>query len=118
VAPNYTTINAAEQESDPGSCLNYFRKLVALRKHNLVLVYGKYTLLNKSNPKVYAYTRGGDGQKMLVVLNFSATSAKAAIGTGLEKAELLLSNYAEAPANNKGKTYITLRPYEALIYKL
>jgi oligo-1,6-glucosidase len=26
-------------------------------------VYGKYTLLDKNNPNVYAYTREGEGEK-------------------------------------------------------
>ena len=33
-----------------------FPKMVKLRKENPVLVYGKYTLLDKDNPDVYAYT--------------------------------------------------------------
>src|SRR5450432_4130768 len=45
VNPNYTTINAAAQESDPHSCLNYFRSLVKLRNNNIpILVYGNYIL--------------------------------------------------------------------------
>ena len=57
VNPNYETLNAAAQENDPNSCLNYFRSLVKMRKDNPALVYGKYTLLDKNNPAVYAYTR-------------------------------------------------------------
>ena len=57
VATTYQTINVAAQEKDPASCLNYFRKLVKLRTENpSILVYGKYTLLDKANAKVYAYT--------------------------------------------------------------
>lgn len=57
VNKNYTSINEAAEETDANSPLNYFRKIVKLRKDNLVLVYGKYTLLDKDNPKVYAYAR-------------------------------------------------------------
>src|SRR4029079_3485041 len=55
VNQNYLSINVAAQEKDPSSCLNYFRKMVKLRKENLALVYGKYALLDKNNPNVYAY---------------------------------------------------------------
>jgi len=77
VNPNYIEINEAAEENDGNSCLNYFRKLVKLRKENLTLVYGKYTLLDKNNSKVYAYTRENEGEKLLIVLNFSASSAQA-----------------------------------------
>ena len=80
VNPNYKDINYQSQETDPNSVLNYFRKIVKLRKENPLLVYGKYTLLDKNNTKVYAYTREFEGQKMLIVLNFSASTAKAGIG--------------------------------------
>ncbi len=118
VNPNYTFINAAMEDKDPNSCLNYFRKLVALRKNNLTLVYGKYNLLDKDNPKVYAYTREGEGGKMLIVLNFSSDRAFAHIGISTAKAKVVLSNYQEKPDGKGGESVIQLRPYEAVIYQL
>ena len=118
VNPNYKTINYAAQENDPNSVLNYFRKLVKLRKQNNVLVYGKYTLLDKSNSNVYAYTREDGGQKMLVLLNFTKSTAQTNLALNIAKAQLVLSNYKTATINNKSKSLIVLRPYEAIIYKL
>ena len=113
---NYSAINAAAQEKDPQSCLNYFRAMVALRKANPALVYGKYTLLDKKNPNVYAYTREYEGRKFLIVLNFSSGNAQSALGINTASAKLLLGNYKDAP---KGlKSTLSLRPYEALVYKL
>jgi oligo-1,6-glucosidase len=109
---NYTTINAAAQEKDPASVLNYFRKIVQLRKDNPVLVYGKYTLLDKNNPDVYAYTREGEGKKLLILLNFSSKAAKANTGIDTNKAKLLISNYQTASADGM------LQPYEASVYEL
>ena len=115
VNPNFVTINAAAQEKDAGSCLNYFRKLIVLRKKTPTLIYGKYSLLDKNNPKVYAYTREMDGQKILVLLNFSKDNASAAIDIKIDKAKLLISNYTD---NTLRKDTITLRPYEAVVYEL
>ncbi|MEK6780378.1 MAG: alpha-glucosidase [Bacteroidota bacterium] len=117
VNPNHETINAAAQENDPFSCLNYFRSLTKLRNSIPALVYGKYTLLDKSNLNVYAYTRESEGQKMLILLNFSSSNAQADIQL-TTNAKVLLSNYKDAPLANKGKSIITLRPYEAIIYRL
>lgn len=112
VNPNYTTINAAAQDSDPQSCLNYFRKLVRLRKASPALIYGKYVLLDKENPDVYAYTRELDGRKMLVLLNFKDTAASVNTGLDLGKAKVIFGNYP-APSQSG-----TLQPYEAVIYEL
>jgi oligo-1,6-glucosidase len=118
VAPNYKEINAARQEKDPYSVLNYFRNMVKLRKSSPVLVYGKYTLLDKSNPSVYAYTRELGGQRMLVLLNFSANAATAETGINSSNARLLQYNYKTPPAGKKIQSTVRLRPYEALVYKL
>ena len=117
VNKNYTVINEAAEEKDPNSCLNYFRKLVKLRKDNLVLVYGKYTLVDKNNPNVYAYTRELDGKKMLILLNFSATTAQLNTGYNGADAKQLVNNYDGGPAKS-AKVAAQLRPYEAVVYQL
>lgn len=112
VAPNYKEINAEAQEKDANSPLNYFRKLTKLRKDNLVLVYGKYTLLDEPNESVYAYTRELNGKKMLILLNFTEKEATANTGIDMSKAKVVLGNYAEPSKDGK------LKPYEAVIYEL
>ena len=112
VHPDYPSVNAAAQEKDPGSVLNYFRKMVQLRKSGPVLVYGKYTLLDKYNPDVYAYTREWDGRRLLVLLNFKGKKASVKTDIDLSKAKILLGNYP-APSGDGN-----LRPYEAVIYEL
>ena len=112
VNENYKTVNAAAEENDPGSVLNYFRKVVQLRKDNQILVYGKYELLDKSNPDVYTYTRTLNGKTWLVMLNFKSRPAKANTGIDLTKAKWILGNYDAQP---KGKM---LRAYEVVIYQL
>jgi len=112
VHPDYTNVNESAQNKDAGSVLNYFRKAVALRKQNPVLVYGKYTLLDKNNPAVYAYTREGAGKKILVLLNFTTRAATVNTGISTSRAKLLLCNYSSTSKDGK------LRPYEALVYQL
>ena len=112
VNPNYTFINAEAQEKDPNSVLNYFRKLTQLRKANPILVYGNYTVLDKDNPDVFAYTREFDGEKILVMLNFSDKNSKASIDLNLKNAKVLLGNYDNVTKDG------SLRPYEAVLYQL
>ncbi|HEY6976607.1 MAG TPA: alpha-glucosidase [Chitinophagaceae bacterium] len=115
VNPNYTAINVETQEKDPESCLNYFRKLIRLRKQTPTLIYGKYTLLDKDNPKVYTYIREMNEQRILVMLNFSKDNASPAIDIKIDNAKILICNYTDTPVRTD---IITLRPYEATVYEL
>jgi oligo-1,6-glucosidase len=112
VNPDYIKVNAEVQEKDPYSCLNYFRMLVQLRKDHKALVYGKYTLLDKENPRVYAYTREWEGERLVVLLNFSASEAEFKIGVELKSSISLLGNYSIPICID------ILNPYEARIIKL
>jgi oligo-1,6-glucosidase len=113
VNENYPTLNVKAQDTNNASALTYIRKLVQLRKQNKeVLVYGKYTLLDKDNPAVYAYTREGNGKKMLVLLNFTSNEVKYTLNTNVSEAKVLINNYG---ANIAGPT---LKPYEAFVIEL
>lgn len=109
VNPNYTSINVAAQEKDASSCLNYFRRLVQLRKDNPVLVYGRYKLLDRDNRQVYAYTRTLGNRTVWVLLNFSALAATTTVKVP-SQAKLLIGNYP-------GVSGAALRPYEARVYE-
>lgn len=112
VNKNFAFCNVAAQERDENSSLNYFKKMVRLRRAHKALVYGKYTLLDKTNPQVYAYTRTYKSEKILVLLNFSNTTAKVHTGIDVAKATVLIHNYGTPPSAD------TLRPFEAVLYAL
>lgn len=112
VNENYTTLNVGEQETRSDSVLNYFRKMIQLRKNNLTLVYGAFELVDANNKQIFAYTRQLDNQKLLVVLNFSDTAATLFVKEDLSKAKILICNYKNTHSNN------FFRPYEAVIYEL
>lgn len=113
VNPNFATVNAAAQESDPNSILNYFRKMTALRKSQPALIYGDWKLVDAANPNVFAYTRSLDGKKLLVALNFKSVDSKFdASGFDLSKARVLIGNYP-SPSADGG-----LRAWEAVIFEL
>jgi oligo-1,6-glucosidase len=115
VNDNKTEINVEAAEKNELSTLKYFRKMAKLRKdHKDVLVYGKYTLLDKENPEVYAYTREADGEKVLVLLSFRKTGGK----FNLDKMQLgdeWINNMQPLKVN---RTVVELQPYQACIVKL
>lgn len=111
VNPNFEIINTEIQEKNQNSVLNYFRKLVQLRKQNPILIYGTYTLLDRENPNVYVYTRKLNGKNILVLLNFTNQTATYNLNFKLEKHEILLDNYNDCKKVKNNQ----LRPYESMI---
>ena len=112
IVENYKKLNVQEQEDRPDSVLNYFRKMIQLRKNNLTLIYGAFELIDENNKQIFAYTRQLDNEKLLVVLNFSDTAATLTSKEDVSKAKMLICNYEEASDNH------LFKPYEAVIYKL
>ena len=110
------TINVAIQEEDENSLLNYFRKMVKLRKQLPELVYGKYDLVEKDNEEVYAYTRTLKDKRILVVLNFSNTTALFSIPENIGlPGEILINNLKEIMFH---ESVIELLPYQAAVIRL
>jgi oligo-1,6-glucosidase len=115
VNPNYTEINAAQEESDPASVLNYVRALIRLRVHTLAFVYGDYQDLDPRDETVYAYTRTLGNEKYLVVENFSSSPVTYTLPNGMKAATLLLS---DIPSSHEANTFtLNLAPWESRIYK-
>jgi oligo-1,6-glucosidase len=115
VNENYKTINVASQEKDPNSILNYFKRMVELRKNNEVLIYGDYQLLGAENPDIYAYTRTLDDQKMLVLLNFTDHNSSIKLNEAKNIDKTMINNYNSLKIENDT---ITLQPYQAVILSL
>ena len=73
VNSNYKDINVQNQENDPDSVLNYYRKLVATRKspeYKEVFTYGVFEPAYEDTEYVMAYYRVSDNQRILIAANF------------------------------------------------
>jgi alpha-glucosidase len=57
VPPGYKTHNVAAESKDPNSVLEFYRKVLALRHTNSVLLEGNYSALNEDDPNVLSYLR-------------------------------------------------------------
>ena len=106
------TINAAAQVNDPDSVFAYYKKLIALRHTNEVMVNGVYDVLIPDHPQIYAYTRTLGDKQLLVLCNDSDTNV--AIPAELQEKihaanNILIQNYKDTDES-------TLRPYEAVVY--
>ena len=111
VNQNYPQINVAQQEADPDSILNFYKKAIDLRKSLPVVKEGTYRELLKLHPSIYCYVREMEGQRLLVVCSFAKRNVHFRLPRGFDPktATLVLQNYPH-PAHN------FLQPYETRVY--
>jgi oligo-1,6-glucosidase len=116
VNPNYKTVNVVIQEEDINSPLNYFRKMIALRKTSPELIYGAYALLDQNDENIYSYTRSLGDKKVLIVLNFSAKNQAYPVPASLGKtSDILINNLGDLKIK---ENKLHLKPYQAIIIRI
>ena len=101
VNPNYKDINVKEQSGRPDSVLNYYKKLLALRKNDSyreVLTYGACIPMYLDEDNFFAYAREKDNHKVIVLANFS------------DKPRVLNGDFANRPILLNNMENITLSP--------
>lgn len=113
VHPNHRTVNAQAERADPSSVFHHYRRLVALRHEDPVVRLGDFTMLLPDDPHVYAFERSLDGDRLLVVGNFTGDERTVDLGDGWQDASLVLGNHAEPSPVRAGR--VTLRPWEAWV---
>jgi len=74
LASDWPTNNVEAQSRDAGSMLTLYRRLIALRRRQPALNRGNYEAL-ETEGEVLAYARNGEGQRLVVLLNFGASPA-------------------------------------------
>lgn len=92
VNPNYKDINVEAQQKEKDSVLNYYKKLIALRKNSEyreVFTYGDFEAAYEEEPFIFAYHRISERKKILVVANFGREERQLEVAGAVQ---LLLSN--------------------------
>ena len=107
VNPNYQTINADNQLSNPDSVFSYYQRLIRLRKGYPVFREGTFRLVLADHEDIFAYTRTTATAQLLVVCNFRGADIEDPLAIGETP---ILCNYPDQPLSGR------LRPYEARFY--
>ena len=119
VPENYKKINAEVALKDKNSVFYHYKKLIDLRRNEELMITGRYEDIDLENKSVYAYKRVGENGELVVISNFYEPEVEFELEgngvTGLENAQVLLSNYEAEPEIKDGK--IILKPYESIIFK-
>lgn len=103
---DYRNFNVEWELHDKESILNFYRKMITLRKENKALIYGDFKAVNSKKKDIFTYYRELHGKRFYIECNLSSNEIKRY--TEVEKYQLLLSNYKQSSK--------VLRPYEANIY--
>ncbi|MBG9496220.1 alpha,alpha-phosphotrehalase [Bacillus thuringiensis] len=118
VAENFKEINVEKALEDKESVFYHYKKLIELRKTYDVITEGEYAILDKNDPKIWAYTRTTESEVLLVINNFYEEEITYSIPAHVQldgmKQEVLLSNYKDA---SKDIAKLNLRPYESIVYR-
>lgn len=93
---------------------SHYRRLIALRHTEPLVVSGRYSLLEPAHPRLFAFTRVDGDHGLLVLANWSGSplDVPAPAVSGWSGASLLLGNYS-GPATVGEQ----LRPWEAVVFR-
>ncbi len=115
VNPNYADgINVEKQKDDPDSLLNFYKRLLAVRKANPALVEGDYIPLHEDSRDYLAFLRRAESQTYLVVLNFSEKKISLDFSE-LSCKELRMIFFNNRATDNGGPSALIVDGFEILI---
>ncbi|MFU8785654.1 MAG: alpha-amylase family glycosyl hydrolase, partial [Candidatus Izemoplasmataceae bacterium] len=114
VNPNHQEINVEESGKDQDSIMNYYRKLIRLRKEEPTFVFGVFTPYLVKHKLLYVFTRTHKEDTLLVIVNHSSKSVRLKLPNALDFDFHCLVNTNENNAFNKS---ICLTPYQSIILK-
>lgn len=118
VNSDYKDVNVAVQEKDPHSVLNYYRRLVALRKSDAfreVFTYGEFIPVYENMDGVMAFYRKDESMCVLVAANFGMEPVE--IGLEYSFKKVLLSNRINETTDHTSKT-INLNSCDVVVLEL
>ena len=113
--PDYS-INVEDQEKDPNSILNYYRKLTALYRHPLygnTIRFGDMIPAYRDRENIIAFERRGD-KRLLVISNFQNRQATLELPAPIKT--VILNNVAGL--FQEGDQVLELAPYQTIVLEL
>ncbi|CAF0774920.1 unnamed protein product [Didymodactylos carnosus] len=116
VNPNYVWINVEHQSKDENSILNFYKRLIKLRKANELFIYGTYDLILSSHKQVYGYTRTLNDKRAYILTNLTDRPAQFTLYQGLSLKHLVLTNLVEPIQDHNDEKSFKFRPYEIRVY--
>lgn len=108
-----------EQKKDAGSQLSFTRDVIALRKENEALRFGRYVPYDASDDAVFCFgreTAGRDPQRLLMIFNFSGEAKATTLSS--ETGGRILRSTVDREPNAPVTSSLDLEPHEGCIIQL
>ena len=118
INPDYKEINVEDQENNPDSVLNYYRKLVALRKSDEfknVFTYGEFIPEYEEMDDILAFYRTNAATSILVVANFGTDAASIELKGNVKR--VLMSNQKNETVDYT-KNRLNLKSCEVVVLEM
>jgi trehalose-6-phosphate hydrolase len=123
--PSYGRIaNVSVEEMEEDSILEFYKRLIRLRKKEKVISHGNICFLDIKTPEIIAYIRylpeeQKSGEVWLVLNNFSAEEKTAYLDSKFQLHNKIIGNYSEMKMiENKDRPgVILLRPFETMVLR-
>lgn len=123
-APNIATHNAQAQAADPGSLLNFYRAMLALRNGQPAIARGTYEA-PFAQGRVLSFQRAYRGQRVLVVINYGSDAAELSL-SGLPPTTRLRTLHPAArdaggtalATDGRGRLSLTAAPLSVQVFRL
>lgn len=107
-------ITVQEQQKDKDSVLNFYKKLITMRKRYPVIAKGEISFLETKTDRVLAYKRTLNDQKMAVLCNLDGKKQNMKIAGEWGGYEVLLENYEGHTIAPQEEWYV-MEPYEFMV---
>jgi alpha-glucosidase len=120
VAPDYRQVNVEVESHDADSMLNWYKKLIAVRRSNPAIHDGDMRILESGNRQVLAWSRSAsNGLVVVVACNFTAepqvVSLQNAVGGSGKTARILAASGGPERKNTVNLNAVSLLPYGSII---
>ncbi|MDE6760856.1 MAG: alpha,alpha-phosphotrehalase [Lachnospiraceae bacterium] len=115
VSDNYQQINVKRELCDADSILEFYKKLIRLRKEKEVIAKGRIEFFVEENADVLAYRRTLGEEELIVLNNLGENEIVVESQKEWRDYHKILGNYGCEEAKREPSEFITLRPYEVLV---
>ena len=110
--PDHATVNVAAQEQAPDGGLEFFKRLVRLRKSQPALRIGSFQWWQKEHTSLFGFIRSYGSTEILVLLNFSDNPISMMLDEPMQVQSTLSTNDDHFPIQ---RLELSLKPWQAWV---
>ena len=111
-------ISLEEEQNQPNSIWNFYRKIISIRKSHLIISKGAYKTLQNSNDQVFTFMRYEGNSKFVVAVNLSDKATDVTIAVSGKKTSTNVIYGTKNLQVNNGTVKLHLLAYGIEIWKM